>query len=320
MIKKTLLFILSFLVIYSINFFLPRLMPGDPFRYTSALAGEDLDRGYSEEQIRQLQMYYGLDQPLLNQFISTIVRNLHGDLGQSIHYKKPVRDILLQRLPWSLGLMLTALLASLAAGIALALICVRNRSADRLFYGLLSVFGEIPAFLLGILLLFFVAAQTEFFPISGGQTAFADYLTAGQRLADLLRHGALPALALILVILPSFFFTARASFLDILRKPYLEQARAKGISERLIRWRYILPNGITPVITRFFLGFAAAIGGTIMVENVFAYPGIGRVLRDAVSYRDFPMIQGVFLLSSVLVLTSLYLADLINRRMDGDRR
>ena len=294
--KKLLMLLGAFLVIYLLNFSIPRLMPGDPFDYTSGAAGDDVDAAYSEEQKELLRAYYGLDKPFFPQLRDTIVDNLHGDFGQSIHYKRPVADILLERLPWSLWIMGSTLALSLLLGVALALLCVRRPWADRALYPVLSALAEVPPFLTGVLLLFLVAARAAWIPLSGAYTHFAHTL----------------------VTVPKLFFTARASFFTILGRPYLTNARAKGLTAGRIRTAYILRNAATPIVARFFLSVGGAVGGTILVENVFAYPGLGTVLREAVQYRDYPMLQGVFLLSAVLVLLSLAAADVVNRRLDGE--
>ena len=151
--KKLLMLLGAFLVIYLLNFSIPRLMPGDPFDYTSGAAGDDVDAAYSEEQKELLRAYYGLDKPFFPQLRDTIVDNLHGDFGQSIHYKRPVADILLERLPWSLWIMGSTLALSLLLGVALALLCVRRPWADRALYPVLSALAEVPPFLTGVLLL-----------------------------------------------------------------------------------------------------------------------------------------------------------------------
>ncbi len=310
----------SFAVIYLVNFLIPRLMPGDPLRYTSAASGEDLDAGYSAEQLEQLRAYYRLDLSLGEQLIDSTRRTLGGDLGQSIYYKKPVAQVLFERLPWSFGLMGVSIAIGMLAGCALALWAVRHPTADRVLYPAFSVLAEIPAFLIGVLLLFLVAARVRWIPLSGGAAAFARYGSVGERLCDLLLHALLPVCAMTLVQLTQFFFTARASFLSELQKPYLLAARAKGLSEGRIRVCYLLKNSAAALVARLFLSVSTAVGATLLVENVFAYPGIGRVLREAVAYRDFPMIQGVFLLSSILVLCCLFAADWINGRREGVTR
>ena len=173
--KKLLMLLGAFLVIYLLNFSIPRLMPGDPFDYTSGAAGDDVDAAYSEEQKELLRAYYGLDKPFFPQLRDTIVDNLHGDFGQSIHYKRPVADILLERLPWSLWIMGSTLALSLLLGVALALLCVRRPWADRALYPVLSALAEVPPFLTGVLLLFLVAARAAWIPLSGAYTPFAQY-------------------------------------------------------------------------------------------------------------------------------------------------
>ena len=315
--RKLLMLLGAFLVVYLVNFTIPRLMPGDPFDYASSAAGDD-GTAYSQEQKEQLRAYYGLDRPFWAQFGDTLWSNLRGDFGQSIHYRRPVGEVLLERLPWSLWIMGGSLALSLVIGVGLALWCVRRSWADRVCYPLLSALAEVPPFLTGVLLLFLVAARVAWIPLSGAYTPFAEYGSLWARLGDILVHSLMPGAALTLVTVPRFYFTARASFLAILDKPYLTNARARGLSEGRIRTRYILRNAATPIVARLFLSVGGAVGGTILVENVFAYPGLGTVLREAVQYRDYPMLQGVFLLSAVLVLVSLAAADLVNRRLDGE--
>ena len=315
--RKLLMLLGAFVVIYLLNFAIPRLMPGDPFDYTSSAAGDDA-LAYSQEQKEILRAYYGLDQPLLQQLGRTLAGNLRGDFGQSIHYKRPVTDVLGQRLPWSLWIMGASLALSLVFGVALALWCIRCHGADRVLFPVLSFLAEIPPFLIGVLLLFLVAAPSDWIPLSGAYTAFAHYRSLWQQAGDVLLHSLMPVCALTGVLTPGLYFTTRASFLEITGRPYLLNARAKGLGEGRICLRYILRNAATPIVAKLFLSVGGAVGGTLLIENVFSYPGLGTVLQEAVQYRDYPMIQGVFLLSSVLVLLSLAAADLVNRRLDRE--
>lgn len=318
--KRAALFIVSFLVIYIFNFFIPRLMPGDPFVYTSSVAGEDMNVEFSKEQVEEMRSYYGMDKPMGAQFLDTVKKNLAGDLGLSIHYKKPVADVLKERLPWSLSIMGAALAMSLTIGTGLALFGMQRKYFDKAVYKIFSALTEIPAFLIGLLLLFLVASRVSWIPLSGGAVPFARYESFWEKAADLFVHALLPVLSLVIVMTPRFYFTARASFLEVMSKPYLLNARAKGLKERRIRWSYIFKNGMTPVVARFFLSVGTAVGGTLLVENVFAYPGLGIVMREAVRYRDYVMIQGFFLLSATVVLVSLFLADVINAGADREER
>lgn len=314
--KRLLMFLGAFVIIYIFNFFVPRLMPGDPFQYTSSVSGEDMNVEMSAEQLAQLRAYYGLDKSLWTQFTDTLKSNLRGDFGQSIHYKRAVTDVLAERLPWTLAIMGITLALSLLAGTLLALVSVRRRGVDRIVYGALSAIGEIPSYLIGLLLLFFVAARVDWLPLSGGVTAFKRFDSVWAYLGDLAAHGFLPVLALCIVTIPGFYFTARASFLTVLSRPYMLQGKARGLTERRLRRAYILRNAVTPIVAKLFLSVGTVVGGTLLIENVFAYPGIGTVMREAVRYRDYILIQGVFLLSAVIVLVSMLIADLLNSRAD----
>ena len=318
LLRRSLLFVLAFLLIYVINFFLPRLMPGDPLSYSSQVAGEDLVVELSEAQRAELRAYYGLDQPLGQQFLDRARRHLRGDFGESIHYRRRVTALIAERLPWTALVMGLALTLSLILGSLMALASFRRPRLDRLLYGLQSLLAEIPAFLVGLILLFGVAARVAGLPLAGSATPFADYAHGWARVADIARHALLPVTTLTLVLVPAFYFTARASFLHIAAAPYVLYARAKGLSSRRIRLAYILRNGLAPLIARFFLSVGTAIGASLLVENVFAYSGLGTLMREAVRYRDYLLIQGIFLLSTALVLASLWLADLIRRGVGLD--
>lgn len=314
--KRLLVLLFSFVVIYLFNFSIPRLMPGDPFQYSSSVSGEDMTEEFSKEQKEQMKKYYGLDKPIGEQLVDTITKNIKGDFGISIHYKRQVSEILKERFPWTLYIMGATLVISLLLGSILALICVRNRKFDKVAYGILSAASEIPPFLIGIVLLFLIAAKVSWIPLSGAVTPFGKYATEFEWIYDVFIHSLLPILAMCIVTIPKFYFTARASFLRVLEKPYLVNAKAKGLKEKRILWKYIFINGITPIIARFFLSVGTTVGGTLLIENVFAYPGLGTVMREAVRYRDYTMIQGVFLLSTIIVLVSLLISDIINDFVD----
>ena len=203
--RRAALLLATFAVIYVCNFFIPRLMPGDPLQYSSSVSGEDMTVAYNAEQLEQLRAYYGLDQPLLTQFGRTLAANLRGDLGQSIHYKQPVSTVILSRLPWTLGLMAFSTALSLPLAVGLALVCVRRPRVDKAVYGVFSAICQLPPYLVGLALLFLVAARVDWLPLSGGETAFARYTHFGQRLADMALHGLLPAVSLCVVSLPGYF-------------------------------------------------------------------------------------------------------------------
>lgn len=312
MLKKTIIFVLTFMVIYVANFFIPRLMPGDPFSYSGNETSEDVTVAMSEEETERLKAYYGLDKPITTQFMQNVKNNLKGDFGLSIYYKKPVREVIAGRLPWTLYIMFTSLILSLLIGVLLALACMNRKKLDSGIYNFMSVFTEIPPFVVGILFLFLIAANVKAIPLSGNLTAFKRFDNSFEFIYDVFIHSLLPIASMVVITVPRFFFTARSSFLTIKTKKYIMNAKAKGLSHKTIMFKYILLNGIFPIMAAFFLSVGQAIGGALLIENVFAYPGLGRILRESVKFRDYALIQGVFMLSTVIVLVSSFASDLIN--------
>jgi peptide/nickel transport system permease protein len=304
-------------VIVTLNFALPRVMPGDPFLHLSADQGQEIAR-FSEAQQDYYRRQYGLERPLAQQYASYLTSLAAGDLGYSIYYNQGVTAILLQRLPWTLLLVTTAVALSTLAGCLLGGISAafRGRSLDRWLYPAMIAVSEIPAFLLGLLLLFTLAAGWQLFPLAGAMTHFAVYASPWERIADIARHAALPVLTLSIVRTGGIYLLARSSTATVLTRDYLRTARAKGLHPVRILVRHTLRNAMLPIVTRLFMSLGGLVGGAILVENVFAYPGLGRLMREAVLVRDYPMVQGVFLLVTVSVLTANYLADRVYGRLD----
>ena len=316
MVKKLVIFFLTFVVLYVFNFFVPRLMPGDPFSFSDYTSSSDTANLLSDAQKEKLMEYYGFDQPLGIQFVTTVRQNLSGDFGMSTYYKKPVWDAVVGKLGWSLYIMGTTLVLSLVFGVGLALLGLQRKRLDMAIYSVMSVLAETPAFLVGIALLFLVAAKVKFIPISGAYTNFGQFDNIWQQGVDILLHSLMPISAMVLVTTPLFYVTARSSFLSVLEKRYMLTAKAKGLSGSRVRRRYILLNGMMPVVARFFLSVGSCVGATLLIENVFAYPGLGKLMRDAVQYRDYPLIQGVFLLVTTFVLVCSFASDLIGSKVD----
>lgn len=311
MCRRIAVFLLSFIVVYSLNFFIPRLMPGDPFSHNTSVSGEDME-GLSPADLKLLKKYYGMDKPMLEQFRNTVRDNLRGEFGQSILYKKPVIEVIHARLPWTVYMAGTSLLISSLFGTWLSLFCLKRQKTDRIIYNIMSVLGDIPSFIIGILLLFLIAAQVKWIPLAGNVTQFKTHSNLFQYLADVLLHSLMPVSALVLVTIPAFYFTARTSFKTVTGKAYIGYAHAKGLKERIIKYKYVMLNGIMPVVARVFLSAGVVLSATMLIETVFAYPGLGKVLRDAVVYRDYILIQGVFLFSTALILICSLISDLIN--------
>ncbi len=315
--KKTAEYFLTFLIVITLNFALPRMMPGDPFLPHSGLGSEVVET-YTVEQRDYFRAYYGLDRPLSAQFITYIGEMVRGDLGFSYYFKENVGTLILRRLPWTLLLVLAATALSLLAGLVIGSFAAwrRGRKSEHAVYLAMVVLGEIPAFLIGLVLLVILGAGLGWFPLAGAMTHFASFDSAWERTVDIVRHAALPVLTLALARSGSFFLLIRNSLATVLTRDYMCTARAKGLSMWKIRWRHAMRNAMLPLITRTAMQVGAMVGGAVLVENVFNYPGLGKLMQDAVFVRDYPLLQGIFLVLAITVIAANFFADLLYHRLD----
>ena len=287
-----------------LNFLIPRLLPGDPLSAGGA-EGLDISQPLTAAARAQLRTYYHLDQPLAGQLGAYLGDLGRGDLGWSIARSAPVGGLVLDRLPWTLGLLLTALLISATAGTALGLLAgwVPGSRRDRALVALTAALSALPEFLVAIGLLLLFAITLHWFPLLGGQTLFVDY--SGHPVAgalDIAWHLALPAATLVLAGTAGFVLIARDVTVGITHAPWLTVARAKGLSERQVALRHALPNLALPLLTNFGLRLGAVLGGALVVERVFNVPGLGLLAYEAIRARDYPVLQALFLLASLGVL------------------
>ncbi|NDY73764.1 ABC transporter permease [Desulfobacter hydrogenophilus] len=304
-------------VIITLNFLLPRMMPGDPFVHVSGDEGEDLPE-FTETQKAYYMEQYGFDDPLPVQYARYLIKLAHGDLGASVYFNSSVVGILARRLPWTLGLVTAAVALSTIIGTFLGVVSAafRHQWTDRLLFVGLILISEIPAFLMGLVILFIFAAALDLFPLSGAMSHFTGQMTVMEKTGDIAKHAALPVATLTLVRLGGIYLLARNSLLTVLEKDFMVTARAKGLTKIRIFWRHALRNALLPIVTRVFMSLGALVGGAILVENVFNYPGLGKLLRESVMVQDYPLIQGIFLLVTLAVLSANFMADLVYRRLD----
>lgn len=303
-----------------LNFLIPRLLPGDPLNVG---AGEGLESAVplSAAARAQLRAYYHLDTPLPGQFAAYLGDLAHGDLGWSIARSAPVGGLLLARLPWTLALLLTALLLSAALGTALGMLAgwVPGSRRDRILVALTAALSALPEFLIAIGLLLVFAITLRWFPLLGGQTAFADYGTGPpatwRGALDIGWHLTLPALTLVLGGAAGFVLIARDVTAGITRAPWLTVARAKGLPESRIALSHMLPNMALPLLTYFGLRLGAVLGGALVVERVFNVPGLGLLGYEAIRARDYPVLQALFLLAGLGVLLANFAVELLYLRL-----
>ncbi|MFC5999669.1 ABC transporter permease [Quadrisphaera sp. GCM10027208] len=310
-------YLLVLVVAVSLNFFLPRVMPGSPL---ALLAGAEVGQLSPEERAAVIAEA-GLDQPLVVQYLQYWQNVLTFDFGYSYRLGRPIDELILERLPWTLMITLIALVIGGIIGIALGAYSAwrRGRPSD---VGLLSVMIALestPSFWLGMLLIAFFSVQLGWLPSFGAQTPAAD-LQGWAQIVDIGQHALLPVLTLSVLSVPTVYLTMRYSMLSVLGEDFIRTAHAKGLSQRRILFGHVARNAIIPVVTVLALRAGFAFGGTVVVETVFSYPGLGRLVFDAVSGRDYPVMQATFLVFTLAVLGANLLADAIYPRLDPRTR
>jgi peptide/nickel transport system permease protein len=303
-------------VVLTLNFLLPRLLPGDPL--SALLDPESSDYVFNAEVRAALEAYYGLDRPLLTQYADYLKGAVTGDLGRSIRLNQPVAELLATHLPWTLLLTGTALgltsLFGLLGGAEAA--WKRGSAADRLLTAISIVAGNAPVYFVGMILLILLGAELGWLPLAGGRTPFAHYDGPLAAVADVGRHLVLPALTLTLSLLGVQFLLVRNNVVGILGEEFMLVARAKGLRPARLKWNHALRNALLPFVAHLAAHAGLAITGAVFIETLFQYPGMGRLIFEAVGARDYPVIQGVFLVVAVVVLTANLLADWLNARLD----
>lgn len=302
--------VLIFLTV-ALNFFLPRAMPGSPLL---RLVGEDMP----PEMQQAILVRYGLDRPLTVQFGIFLGQLVRGDLGYSFQRGAPVASIIAERLPWTLLLTTTALALQTLLGVALGGWAAwrRGSSADYGTMALVMLCRSMPSFWIAMILLAIFGAGLGWFPMFG---AFKPWLVSGDSLAavvDVLRHMVLPVTSLIMLGTAETFMTMRYSMLNVLGEDYVRTARAKGLREAVVLYKHAGRNALLPVATVFMLSLGFAVSGATVIETVFAYPGMGRLIYEAALGRDYPLLQGCFLVITLAVIAANIVSDLLYPLVD----
>jgi peptide/nickel transport system permease protein len=286
-------------------FFIIRLAPGDPF---SAL----IDPKMGPEQIERIKAQKGFNKPLYVQYWAWLKEVLQGNLGWSYKEKRPVLQMIGDRIGPTLLLGAAAMLISFLLGIPIGIISAAHQNS--LLDNLTTLFAfagiSIPSFFFGLLMLkLFALGSMKLFPSHGFITA-GKSLTGFARLLDIAHHLVLPALVLGLISIASLMRYVRSSMLEVIRQDYIRTARAKGLSERIVIYKHALRNALIPVITIIGLDMPGLVGGAIITESIFIWPGIGRMQYAALLDRDYPVLMGLNLMFAVLTLAGSLLADI----------
>jgi peptide/nickel transport system permease protein len=299
------------LAILVLNFLIVHLVPGDPLH---ALLGDfPVPPGYAE----QIRAEFGLDQPIATQLGLYLLNLLRGNLGFSFANRLPVLDLILGRLGPTLLLMLPALFFAALLGVVMGVTAApRAGSAQDSALTALALFGySVPIFWLGQLLVIVFSIQLGWLPAQGMKSMREEY-EGWEAFTNLLRHLVLPGFSVMIFYIAIVSRVARASVAEALHHDYVLTAKAKGLSPRTILWRHVLPNAMIPVVTVIGYNFGHSLTGAILVETVFAWPGIGNLFITSITNRDYPVLQGIFLLAGVSVVVINILTDLLYALLD----
>lgn len=312
LLKKTVSMLLTIYVVITINFFLFRIMPGNAINLMF------LDPRVSKENIDLMMKKFGLDQPLWMQYLIYLRETLSGNLGISFWKNEPVIDIIMSRLPQTIILLGIAIIISTALGIVLGAYSAwrHGKLTDSLILGVSLTTYSIPSFWNGLLLLLIFSFWLNLFPLGGTGSIGISHASLIEQVKDFIWHATLPLITLILYYLGGYVIIMRNSMLDVLSEDYILTAYAKGLSDKKILWKHAVRNALLPVTTVTALNIGWMISGVIEVEVVFSWPGVGRLIYDAIIQRDYPLLQGAFLVIALSVIIANFIADVLYGYLD----
>lgn len=317
--KKLATCILTMIVSLLLIFFVIQSMPGDPVK---TLAQDYIrtgqmtyDQAYNKAK---LALNYDPDEPVLNRFVTYVKGIVTGNLGQSMSFKESVSTIVLEALPWTLLVCSISLFLSFSVGVILGIYVAWKRSKilDGVLTGYQAILGSIPDYIVAYLLVLLFSLTLGVFPSKG---AYSSTVTPGfnfEFIISVLKHAALPILAYFLTTLAGWIMGMKANCLSVLGEDYINYAKARGISNKRIIFSYLGRNAMLPMVTSVAISFGMMFGGSPLIENLFVYPGVGYYLTTAISRRDYPLMQGMFLMIIVMVLLSGVFAEFLNTRLN----
>lgn len=311
-VQRVLLGFVLIIAVIVLNFMLLQAAPGDVVDSMLAEAG-----GGDPELAAKLRASYGLDQPIYIQLLKYLGRVLTGDLGHSFYYDQSVATLILDHLPTTLMLTLSALVLAVVIGTLFGVYAaIRPRGAFSHFVTVFSLFGyATPVFWLGMIVLLVFAFYLPLFPAYGIRT-IPEPEHAWDRFVDIINHLVLPTFTLAILYLANYSRISRASMLDVLGADYVRTARTKGLSELKVIFKHALKNAALPVVTLAGLQLAQVFSGAVLVETVFSLPGVGPLLYESIVRRDFPVILGVLFGAAATTIVANIVTDLIYRWMD----
>lgn len=301
--------------ILTITFFLSHMAPGDPM---DMYMEQQRQRQVDPELIELLRQKYGLDQPIHVQYFRWMGNVLKGDLGESFRHRRPVIDLIVEGIPYTLQLTVLALLFSTLCGIVLGVYsAIKQYSAvdKTITLGSLIIYS-IPSFWLALMMILLFSVNLGWFPTSQTRSMDYEFFTLGQKILDRIWHLVLPVFILGLGSAANKARYVRNKMLEVLNEEYILSARARGLKEKMVIFKHALRNAMIPLVTILGLHLPALLGGSVLIESIFAWPGMGTLAVGGVSGRDYPLIMAVLMISAILTIVGNLLADITYVALD----
>jgi peptide/nickel transport system permease protein len=314
--RKFFWFLFALLVAVTINFGLPRMMPGDP---ASILV--DRLSGLDDHSMDAIRAAFGVDtdKSIFRQYLDYLANLARGDLGVSIsNYPLRVWDVLSKAMPWTIGLMGIASLLSFIMGTTIGIMVgwKRDTKLSSTVLGLFLFIRSFPYFWFGLILVYFFAFRNPLLPLGGAHDVGVFTKDGWGFVKSVLYHGLLPGLTITISSMGYWMLTIRNNMINVLAEDYITVAKAKGLSPYQIKFQYAARNAILPSVSGFAMALGFIIGGSLLTEMVFSYPGIGFMLYQAVQEQDYPLIQAIFLFIALSVMVANFLSDMVIMILD----
>jgi len=311
--KKIIYSLITIFAVLVFNYFLFRIMPGNPLQILMR------NPNASAEAIEKTREMFGLDKPSYIQFFIYIKSLFQGDLGTSFLYKgQPVAQVIGNRILPTLLMIGAAEILAIIVGIFIGVISAWKRGTKidivSLSFSLISY--AMPTFWIGIVFVTIFSVNLRIFPTSGMMTPGLSYADVIEKSSDVIKHMALPVLTMSLLLIGQYALVMRSTLVDVLTEDYITTAYAKGFKDDYVIKKHAVPNAMLPMITIIAINLGLVIAGAIQIETIFSWPGIGRLMYDAIKSRDYPLLQGIFLLITISVIVANLLADLTYGYLD----
>jgi peptide/nickel transport system permease protein len=310
LLRRLAFYLAAFIAAATVNFFLPRLMPGDPIQIMFASAGSEL----SLENLNALKLTFGfIDAPIGEQYLRYLQSVFTGDLGRSIKYfPLPVTELLGRALVWTLGLVGIATLFSFCLGTFLGIMAAwRRGTVFDSIVSLTAIFSSsVPDVVVSLIMLFVFGYQLGWFPNGYAADPLLDPGFNWTYISSVLHHGTLPMLTMVIVLTGGFAVTMRNNMINLLGEDYIVMGRAKGLADNRVMLWYAARNALLPTVSSLAIALGTVLGGSLVTEVVFNYPGLGNTLYQAIIARDYPVIQGQLLIMTAAMLIANFAVDL----------